>query len=399
MIARSLCLLLGCLFFATAMPGSAQAEDAIRVLLAQDVPRIQVSAERRLAVQGAGGHERVFTDSVIIAASSDGTWSLNGEVLSGTGLTLSADGAGLTLRVGQGIESAAAPLVVDGTLRILRGKGPGGLAVVNHVDVEEYVKGVVPAEMNAAWHAEALKVQTIVARTYALYQRQVNREREYDVVASTLDQVYRGRQGVDRRVQDAVESTKSLALTYQNEPILAAFSSTAAGPTEDAMNVWSKDLPYLKGVDCPFDANSPYYQWRAEFKLQELEDKLGRQGFAIGTIANLTPLAYSAAGRVARLRILHSQGELVLRGEDLRRLVGYGVIQSTQFEVESIGQTVVLSGRGAGHAVGLCQWGAKEMADLGYRFDTILHYYFPGTELKTVRASAQLSRPRPSSPF
>jgi stage II sporulation protein D len=399
MIARSLCLLLGCSFFATAMPGSAQAEDAIRVLLAQDAPRIQVSAERRLSVQGAGGHERVFTDSVIIAASSDGTWSLNGEVLSGTGLTLSADGAGLTLRVGQGSESTAAPLVVDGTLRILRGKGPGGVAVVNHVDVEEYVKGVVPAEMNAAWHAEALKVQAIVARTYALYQRQVNREREYDVVASTLDQVYRGRQGVDRRVQDAVESTKSLALTYQNEPILAAFSSTAAGPTEDAMNVWSKDLPYLKGVDCPFDANSPYYQWRAEFKLQELEDKLSRQGFAIGTIANLTPLSYSAAGRVARLRILHSQGELVLRGEDLRRLVGYGVIQSTQFEVESIGKTVVLSGRGAGHAVGLCQWGAKEMADLGYRFDTILHYYFPGTELKTWRAAAQLSRPRPSSPF
>ena len=141
MIVRSRCLLLGCLFFATAMPGSAQAEDAIRVLLAQDAPRIQVSAERRLSVQGAGGHERVFTDSVIIAASSDGTWSLNGEVLSGTGLTLSADGAGLTLRVGQGIESTAAPLVVDGTLRILRGKGPGGLAVVNHVDVEEYEIG------------------------------------------------------------------------------------------------------------------------------------------------------------------------------------------------------------------------------------------------------------------
>lgn len=395
MMTRPVAFLLAWLLCAAVMPGSARADDAIRVLLAQDVPRIQVFAERRLAVQGAGGHERVFTDSVIVAASPDGTWSLNGELLSGTGLTLSGDGAGLTLRVGPGIESNAAPLVVDGTLRILRGKGPGGLAVVNHVDMEEYVKGVVPAEMNAAWHAEALKVQAIVARTYALYQRQANREREYDVVAGTLDQVYRGRQGVDRRVRDAVESTRSLALTYQNEPILAAFSSTAAGPTEDAMNVWSKDLPYLKGVECPFDANSPYYQWRAEFRLQDLEDKLVRQGFAIGTIANLAPLAYSAAGRVARLRVLHSQGELVLRGEDLRRLVGYGVIQSTQFEIESIGRTVVLSGRGAGHAVGLCQWGAKEMAGLGYRFDTILHYYFPGTELKPVRVAAPLVRSSP----
>ncbi|MBM4132234.1 MAG: SpoIID/LytB domain-containing protein [Nitrospira sp.] len=395
MMARSLSVLLGCVGLVTAAPAFGQTEDTIRVLLAQDASRIQVSAEQRLSVQSVGGHERVFTDSVVIAASHDGTWSLNGEVFSGTALTLLGNGAGLTLRVGQGIESTAPPLVVDGTLRILRGKGPGGLAVVNHVDVEEYVKGVVPAEMSAAWHPEALKVQAIVARTYVLYQRQANKEREYDVVASTLDQVYRGRQGVDRRVQDAVESTKSLALTYQNEPILAAFSSTAAGPTEDAMNVWSKDLPYLKGVECPFDANSPYYQWRAEFKLQDLEDKLGRQGLAIGTIANLTPLTYSAAGRVAKLRILHSQGELVLRGEDLRRLVGYGVIQSTQFEVESIGKTVVLSGRGAGHAVGLCQWGAKEMADLGYRFDTILRYYFPGTELKTVRTAAPLAWSKP----
>lgn len=392
MMARSLSFLLGCWCLGMVSPAFGQAEDVIRVLLVQDATRIQVSAERHVSVRGAGSHERVFTDSVTIAASSDGTLSLNGDALSGAGLTLSGGGDGLTLRVGQGSESNAAPLVVSGTLQVVRGKGPGSLAVVNHVDVEEYVKGVVPAEMSAAWHPEALKVQAVLARTYALYQRQANREREYDMVASTLDQVYRGRQGVDQRVQDAVASTKSLALTYQNEPILAAFSSTAAGPTEDAMNVWSKDLPYLKGVDCPFDANSPYYQWRAEFKLQDLEDKLSRQGFAIGTIVNLTPLAYSTAGRVARLRILHSQGELVLRGEDLRRLVGYGVIQSTQFEVESIGKTVVLSGRGAGHAVGLCQWGAKEMADLGYRFETILRYYFPGTELRSVRTASPPAR-------
>ncbi|MDE3119197.1 MAG: SpoIID/LytB domain-containing protein [Nitrospirota bacterium] len=400
MMARSIVLLLVWSLVGAVLPVSAQADDVIRVLLAQDVPRIQISAERRLSVRGGSGQELVFAAPVTIIAAPDGTVSLNGEPVSSiAGLTVSSGGGGLLLSVGQGGESYAPPLAMSGTLRVLRGKSPGGLAVVNHVEVEEYVKGVVPAEMNAAWHPEALKVQAVVARTYALYQRQANREREYDVAASTQDQVYRGRQGVDQRVQDAVESTKNLTLTYQNEPILAAFSSTAAGPTEDAMNVWSKDVPYLKGVDCPFDANSPYYQWRAEFKLQDLEDKLNRQGLAIGTIANLAPLAYSSAGRVARLRILHSQGELVLRGEDLRRLVGYGVIQSTQFEVESIGKTVVLSGRGAGHAVGLCQWGAKEMADLGYRFDTILRYYFPGTELKTWRATAQLSRPQPYSPF
>ncbi len=83
-------------------------------------------------------------------------------------------------------------------------------------------------------------------------------------------------------------------------------------------------------------------------------------------------MSFSSGGRVATLRILHSDGELVLRGEELRKSVGYTIIPSTQFAIESIGQDVVLSGYGAGHAVGMCQWGAKELAELGYPFSTIL---------------------------
>ena len=104
------------------------------------------------------------------------------------------------------------------------------------------------------WHPEMLKVQAVATRTYAIYQRMAKRGARYDVVASTQDQVYRGRQGVDERVlAGGRDKHGGIVITYQNAPILAAFSSTAAGPTEDAMNVWSKDLPYLKGVECPFD--------------------------------------------------------------------------------------------------------------------------------------------------
>ena len=254
--------------------------------------------------------------------------------------------------------------------------------VVNELDLEEYLLGVVPAEMSSAWHPEALKTQAVAARTYALHQRMTSSGRDYDLVAGTQDQVYRGRHGVDQRIRDAVEDTRDIVLTHHNAPIFAAFSSTAAGPTEDAVNVWSKDLPYLKGVDCPFDASSPYYKWRNSFKVDALEANLRQQGYAVGTVASLTPFWYSRAGRVTRVRILHSDGELILRGEDLRRIVGYGVIPSTHFQVESFGRDVVLTGRGNGHAVGLCQWGAKELAELGYPYAAILHYYFPGTELK-----------------
>ncbi|MFM8551316.1 MAG: SpoIID/LytB domain-containing protein, partial [Nitrospiraceae bacterium] len=172
MMRRPNAFLLGCFMLAMALPACVHADDAIRVLLAQDAPRIQISAERRLSVQWNGSQERTFSDSVTIAALPDGTMSLNCEALAvGTAVTVSG-GEGVTVRVGQGGESYAPPLVVSGALRVQRGKGQGGLAVVNHVDVEEYVRGVVPAEMNAAWHPEALKVQAVVSRTYALYQRQ-----------------------------------------------------------------------------------------------------------------------------------------------------------------------------------------------------------------------------------
>ena len=141
---------------------------------------------------------------------------------------------------------------ISGGVRIvLRGKG---LSAINLVDLEEYVKGgrsirdAVPS-----WHPEMLKVQAVAARTYALYNKMLSGAREYDVMSTIQDQVYRGRAGVDSRVEHAVDHTRGLVVTHRNAPIYAAFSSTAAGPTEDAINVWAKDLPYLKGVECPFD--------------------------------------------------------------------------------------------------------------------------------------------------
>lgn len=361
------------------LPDTGFAEDLMRVLLMQDAPRVEISSEHGLTVQLPSGETRRVAGPVV-ARPSAGSLTLNGERIAADAVTIWNRGGHLTVANGGNGAGDPKSLVVSGSLKILlRGNG---LSLINDVDLEEYIKGVVPAEMSPGWHPEALKAQAVVARTYALYQRMLNRSREYDLVATVQDQVYQGRQGVDHRVQEAVESTRGIAVAYQDAPIYAAFSSTAAGPTEDAMNVWSKDLPYLKGVDCPFDVNAPRYHWRAVLRLQELEQTFRRQGVDVGAIASLTPFTYSRAGRVTRLRILHSRGELILRGEDFRRLVGYSVVPSTQFDVVSMGWEIALSGRGAGHAVGLCQWGAKEMAEHGYPYTTILAYYFPGTELR-----------------
>lgn len=391
MISRQLCACAGGLLLGLAcvVASPAQAAQSIRVLLASDVQRLELGAQNTIWVTDAQDRARFFQSSLRIEVQGQALL-LNGTRVVGDQLTVRAGEQNLKLWLpahdGNGSGTALqsddekAALQVSGLVQLVR-RGKGVL-VINEVDLEEYVKGVVPAEVSSAWHPEMLKVQAVAARTYALYQHMLSASRDYDVVAGIQDQVYRGRQGIDARVEQAVESTRGLVVTHQGAPIYAAFSSTAAGLTEDAVIVWSKDLPYLKGVECPFDVESPYYQWKASFKIDTLEKNLRQQGFAVGTIATLTPLSHSRAGRVATLRILHSKGELILRGEDLRKAVGYTVVPSTQFTIESIGQEVVLSGYGAGHAVGLCQWGAKELAELGYSFSSILRYFYPGTELQ-----------------
>ncbi len=408
-----------------AAPAWAEATKPIRVLIYQDVPHVEVSASRELTVHVPGGEvghvasrllvkpldralevngERLSTDRVVVRGRHEDIQVTAPEPVQQEEDKRSVQRRAVFLRLEPSSRPAGVagqkppdpagpePFVVGGEIEILsRGNA---LWVVNRLSLEEYVMGVVPAEMSAQWHPEALKVQAVATRTYALYQMMIHADREYDVVATIHDQVYRGRAGVVDRVREAVESTAGLALTHEERPILAVFSSTAAGPTEDAANVWAKNLPYLKGVECPFDRESPYYEWRTVFPLTFLEAGLRREGWEVGTIATLTPYAYSKAGRVSRLRILHSGGELLMRGEDLRRIVGYRVIPSTRFTIDAIGSDIELSGYGAGHAVGLCQWGAKELAELGYPSDAILRYYFPGTELRrTYRLD-----PLPTSP-
>ena len=377
-----------------------EAAESLRVLLSADVPRLDVRADNPLWVMDSKGRTQTLRAPVQVVAAEAG-FLLNGIRIQTEQLTLRGGEDGLTLifpRLAWKPNGAAMSsgdsgmeIAVSGVVHLVR-KGKG-FSVINRVDLEEYVKGVVPAEVSSTWHPEMLKAQAVAARTYALYQQMLSATRKYDVAATVQDQVYRGKQGIDAGILRAVEETRGLVITYQDAPIYAAFSSTAAGLTEDAMNVWSKDYPYLKGVECPFDLMSPYYQWKSSFRVDTLEQNLRQQGFSVGTIETITPLSFSRGGRVAKLRILHSGGELVLRGEELRKAVGYTIIPSTQFAIESIGRDVVLSGFGAGHAVGMCQWGAKELAELGYPFSTILQYYYPGTELQHMT----LTKP-PTSP-
>jgi len=351
-------------------PSFAYADTTIRVAIVQNAESVALSASSGLSVKAP--NDDVAANGRITVTAGPSGLVVDGQRLRSDRIEVRGRNGDVTVN----------NLTVAGRVTIKRQNGR--LMAINELPLEDYVKGVVPSEMSAAWHQEALKAQAMAARTYALYKIRQNGKKDFDVVASTKDQVYKGRAGADGPAGRAVDETRGQVLAFQDEPILAAFFSTAAGPTEDALNVWSVDLPYLKGVECPFDMNSPYFQWRTDVWLPLLEQRLREEGFPVGVIAGLSPAFYTKAGRVSHVRILHSDGELHIKGEDLRRVLGYTVLSSTQFDFEVVGFQIQFTGRGAGHGVGLCQWGAKELAEKGYSAEAIVRYYYPGAEIRDI---------------
>lgn len=355
------------------------AADHVRVALAEQADRVTVASTGELRLEtSSGDHVDALSEATVVLKGHE--LQVDNRPVRGNGLRVQGTDNELRITLqAPSPDATSERWVVYGSLDVM--VRDGHLLIVNVVDLEEYVAGVVSSEVNPGWHEELLRTQAVAARTYVLYKKLENAAQPFDVYANVRDQVYTGRQKVNRAVLDAVNRTRGQVLTYEGRPIFAVYSSTTAGPTEDAVNVWDKDLPYLKGVACPFDRKSPWYEWRATIPFDVVESRLKEEGYSIGWLATLTPYGMTAAGRVKDIRILHSRGELVITGQEFRRVLGYAKVRSTRFVIERIDRHVVLAGKGAGHGVGLCQWGAKEMAELGYPYQSILRYYYPGTEI------------------
>ncbi|MCA9497576.1 MAG: SpoIID/LytB domain-containing protein [Nitrospira sp.] len=356
-------------------------EPAIRVGLAEAAQVLSIQSADSFSLLLPSGRKFHASGQVTIRRQGAGLL-LNDRAVAETNMWV--EGSTSTYHVRVETKNENATLSHPGPEWVVRGPleirlNPTGLALINWVDLESYVAGVVSGEVGAKWPLEALKAQAVAARTYVLYKKVENQMQSFDVVAGVQDQVYHGHSVRAESVLKAVEATRGQVVTYENRPIFAAYSSTAAGFTEDALYVWALDLPYLKGVDCPFDEQAPRYDWRTSFTFDFLEQQLLKEGYEVGKIATFTPYTFTPSGRIDRVRLLHSRGETILRGQDLRRIVGYSKIFSTQFSIESLGQEVVVVGHGAGHAVGMCQWGMREMAELGYDYQSIVRHYYPHT--------------------
>lgn len=293
--------------------------------------------------------------------------------------------------------------VYKGTLEIK--ETAQGYLLINEVPIETYVKNVVPSEMPSSYESEALKVQAICARTYAYRQMKEKRLEEYgaDVDDSVSFQVYNN-QNANEKTNQAVEDTKGMIMTYEDEPIDAYFFSTSSGATSTD-EVWMEETaPCLKCIVTEYDANMPWYRWSVTFPVDKIEEQLSQSGHKIGSLKEIHILEKSQGGAVIRCEFVGSEGvakvenEYIIRSilspkglniirQDESVVTDFQMLPSAYFSIVEVYEEERLAGftfqgGGYGHGVGLSQNGANEMAKQGFTCFDILNYYYDGFEIK-----------------
>jgi stage II sporulation protein D len=255
--------------------------------------------------------------------------------------------------------------------------------VVNLVDLEAYLYSVIPSEMGSRWPAAALQAQSICARTYVL-QRSDPR-RAYDLVPSQLDQVYTGVAGETPGATAAVDATAGRVLKFGPGFAQVAYSSCCGGHTEASSDAWGgTPIPYLGGVVCTSCTASPNYRWAASLPLESVAAHFSSALASVGELQDLRVTAYDRSGRARAFELIASNGSSNVPATTFRLAVGPRVLRSllvTSLRRAPDGTQVLVDGGGLGHGVGLCQWGARGMAQNGASAAAILAFYFPGTVL------------------
>jgi stage II sporulation protein D len=253
---------------------------------------------------------------------------------------------------------------------------PGGKEAIE-LRLEDYVAGVVGAEMPASFPPEALKAQAVAARSYALTRKIESQaaNRGHDIVTGVLAQAFTREPGPAARA--AAEATHGEVLALGMEPVEAYFHASCGGRTEGGLAALGRDLPYLVPVTCGRCDHAPKVRWTVELSAKELAKAAGLPGGATSArVVSRTP-----TGRAAKVEI-HAAGRAVtLPASDLRQRLGFSRLPSLAFELRQRGGDFVLDGRGQGHGAGLCQWGAAGLAREGKTYREILAHYYPGVEI------------------
>jgi stage II sporulation protein D len=393
---RSAVALLGCWAGASSRAPRARAAETrlIRVGILIDRPSVQIAADGP-----------VIAEDVSLSMYAQPVPAALSQPPGGAGWITTASGAG-------GLDFSGAPFgpavrltCREGLLRAdgrpyrgvleLRRTPAGRVTVINILDVESYLYGVIKAEMEPRWPREAVRAQAIAARTLALHRILSTSQTTsgaaagggnggaFDLPATTDVQVYLGAAAEEPAASAAVDTTRGLVATYNGRPIFAAYHSNSGGHTEDSENVWGASYPYLRGVPDPYALQAPGVSWTAVLPLGGIAAALEHSGV---DLTGLTDVAVGRAtpwGRAFTVLLRDETSRTQeINANRFRLLVGAGVVRSTLFSVTRQGGDVLFNGRGSGHGVGLDQWGARAMAAQGFTYEQILRYYYTGVAIE-----------------
>jgi stage II sporulation protein D len=352
---------------ATAAPA-----DTIRVALVEGARSVELLGDRIEVVDGEGCCARALPRADVVRASVAGPLV----EIEGRRATLFRLRSTQPIRVNGREHPAPIDVVRHGA----------GIAVVSEIALEEYVAGVVRAEAGERWPFEALRAQAVASRTYAAYHRQLNAGKPFHIIASTAHQQYAGRVAPTSPVWGATQETVGRVLELDGQLFPAFYHTESGGYTEDPRSVFAaRNMPALRPVVCPFSTASPHHVWSLDVRLADLTDALRRGGVDVGPVSGVEVTERAPSLRAVTVTVRGARGSAKVRGNDFRRMVGYDTLRSTLFAVAVDGAVARFAGRGYGHGVGMCQWGAKGMAEAGYTMPQILEFYYPGTALTTLR--------------
>lgn len=318
---------------------------------------------------------------------------------------------------------------------LLKTQDDGSIFAINDVAFDEYLYSVVGSEANPAWPIEALKAQAVAARNYAVINLGKHNKDGYDLCSTTHCQAYKGYSKEHESTNRAVAQTKNKLVFYGDEVATTFYHSSSGGHTESSENIWSEEIPYLRGVDDSFSIGSPNDSWTHALDRKAMQQKLVENNMDIGDIIDVNIIETSEFGRAKKVEITGSKSAVILEKEKIRTIFGTSNIKSIWYEIKTdsdvniydtnsnsirvkrpqglhiisasgqatiepsskkisikglfdvqqyniMPQTYILNGKGWGHGVGMSQYGAKGMADSGYSFIEILEHYYTGTKVK-----------------
>lgn len=251
-----------------------------------------------------------------------------------------------------------------------------GLCLINIIDVEQYVMGVIEAEAGSKQNLEYYKLQAIICRTYALGSIRKHEADNYNLCDKVHCQVYKGKSKSNPDIIKATKETEGMVIVDTSMNIIqAAFHSNCGGETVNSENVWTIPVSYLKSVKDTFCSNQPHAYWKKSIKISDWQNYLVKY--------NITPSASSTENALCFVQ--DERGTYYLYNDQkipLKNIRDDWKLRSTYFDLQQQNDSIIFTGRGFGHGVGLCQEGSMKMAALGYSYLDILNYYY--TDIRLV---------------